>query len=143
MKGLPSGAMVEINTDLIGEGDLKREMDRAIVEAHAALIHRRDKEGKTGGACKISVEIEIGYDKDMRDTVAIRHVVTLKTPKNQTVSLVKEKNGRLLCQRGGASKDAPEQQRLFDAAGRPIGAIDKNTGEVIEEQPVAGKIGQQ
>lgn len=141
MKGLPSGAMVEINTDLIGEGSLKREMDQAIKEAHAALVKRREA-GQTGGACKISVEISIGYDPDMRETVEIKHVVTLKTPKNESVSLVKEKGGLLLCQPTGSSEDAPEQQRLFDGAGRPIGVLDKSTGELIEEQPVAGKIGQ-
>ena len=140
MKTIPSGAMVEINTDLIDEGKLKREMDDAIREAHEALVKRRESKA-TGGACKVTVEIEIGYDPDMRDTVAIKYSVSLKTPKNQSVSLVKEKGGRLLCQPSGSNADAPEQQQLFDGAGRPIGKVDTRTGEVIEEDEVAGKIG--
>lgn len=140
MNQVPHGSMVEITTELIGEGALLREMNQALKEAHAALLKRRE-DGQTGGACKISVEVTMGYDPDMRETVAITHCVTLKTPKNQSVTLVKEKAGRLLCQPSGSSTDIPEQQRLFDAQGRPIGLVDRRTGEVIDEQPVAGKIG--
>lgn len=138
-KGLPEGAMVEISTDLIDEGRLKLQIDEALREAHAALMRRREA-GQTGGECKISVDISMGYDPDMRETVTLTHCVSLKTPKNQSVSLVKEKAGRLLCQPSGSSTDIPEQQRLFDAQGRSLGVLDLETGELTSESEVVGKI---
>jgi hypothetical protein len=138
-KKLPDGAMVEISTDLIDEGKLKIQMDEALREAHAAMLRRKEA-GQTGGECKISVEISMGYDPDMRDMVTLTHCVTLKTPKNQSVSLVKEKAGRLLCQPSGSSSDVPEQQRLFDSNGRVIGVIDVQTGVLTDEPTVAGTI---
>lgn len=140
-KSLPTGAMFELDVHLIDEGRLVRQINESLREAHRALLRRKD-EGTTGGACKITVDISMGYDPDMRETVCITNSVTLKTPKNESVTLVKEKAGRLLCQPTGSSEDAPEQQRLFDAAGRAIGLFDPKTGEVLdqEESAVAGSI---
>lgn len=138
---IPSGAMVEMTADLIGEGSMVREINQSLREAHAALGKRRDDFGKTDGACKITVEIEVGYDPEMRETVTIKHCVTLRTPKNAVLTLAKDKGGHLLCQPNGSSEDTPDQQRLFDGSGRPIGLVDRRTGELSEELPIAGKVG--
>lgn len=136
---IPPGTMLEVNLDLIAEGRLVKQINQAIREAHTAL-ERRKKDGVTSGACKIAVDIGIQYDPEIRDTIAITHCVTLRTPKNEETSLAKEKNGVLLCQPTGSGDDDPDQQRLFDASGRPVGTIDRRTGEIVEPKAVAGKI---
>lgn len=140
MSEIPPGTMIEVTTELIAEGRLLRQMNAAIREAHAALERRRE-EGVTSGACTITASISIGYDPDMRDTVAITHCVTLKTPKNEETSLAKAKAGVLMCQPTGADGGDPEQQRLFDAQGRPIGTLNPRTGEITDTSEVVGKVG--
>lgn len=132
-------AMVELTVDLIDEGKLIKEINRSIQEAAAALSTRKAA-GKTGGVCKVNIEISLGYDKDMRDVVNVTNTVTLKTPKNEAHSMVKEINGHLLCQRDGSDAGDPDQQRLFSPRGTPLGTIDKKTGEVIPLGDVAGRI---
>lgn len=138
---VPHGALVELTTDLIDEGHFLKELDAAIRHAHDALKQRHER-GEIGGACTIQATVKIGYDKNSNDLIEIRTSVVTKTPKNERVSQVKEKGGVLLCQPSGSNDDTPDQQRLFDAQGRVMGAIDKKTGELIEEKAIAGRVGQ-
>jgi len=139
MPELAPGTMIEVTADLIAEGRMIRQINAAIREAFAALEERRE-DGQTTGACTITATIAIGYDPQLRDHVTLKHCVTLKTPKNEETSLVKAKGGVLLCQPTGADDSDPEQQRLFDAQGRPIGVLDPRTGEITDLDDVAGKI---
>lgn len=140
MPELAPGTMIEVTADLIAEGRMVKQINAALREAYLALERRRE-DGQTTGACTITASISLGYDPDMRDTIAITHCVTLKTPKNEETSLAKAKGGVLLCQPTGADESDPEQQRLFDAQGRPIGVLNPRTGEITEPDTVVGKVG--
>jgi len=140
LESLPSGTMVELSTGLIGEGKFIEEIDRALAEAAAALVKRKSS-GERSGSCKITATIDVGYDPDIEDHVTVVHCVVLKTPKNEKMTLVKEKGGRLLCDPSGSTASTPDQLRLFDRNGRPTGVLDTRTGELLEPPTTAGKIG--
>lgn len=88
-------------------------------------------------------ELRIYCDETCRDRRAVRrgaaehvrltHHVTTKTPKNERASLAKAVQGRLLVAPDGSRAESPDQQRLFDSLGRPIGLLDPLTGEIKQE----------
>ncbi len=136
---IPSGAMIELSLAEIGEGDLCRQANEAIAEAHAVLARRRDR-GYSTGKFGITIQINLEYDPDMRETVAITHSVQTRSPKEETRTLAREKGGMLLVQPVGSTTDSPDQMRLFDATGKPMGVLDRATGEMLQEMDVAGKV---
>jgi len=139
-KALPADTFVELRTDLIGSGNLVVEMDDALREAHDALKRRRER-GELGGDCTITATIKLGYDPDLKEHVKVVHCVTLKTPKNEMATIVKEKGDMLLCQLEGSTAETPDQLRLFDGRGRITGTLDRATGAVQEVNDVAGRVG--
>ncbi len=142
MSDIPSGAMVQINIDLIGEGELRKEFDEAIAEAHQIIARRREKGNFGGGKATVTATVSLEYDPDLKDTIVITHCVSTKTPKNEKVSMAAEKAGVMLCQLTGAGEDTPHQQRLFDRTGRAIGTLNPHTGELTEPpSDVAGVVG--
>lgn len=138
--GIPADAMIEMRVEDIDEGGLIRQMNASIKEAMAVLVARR-KRGEAKGEATITAQVRMGFDPKIENHVAIVHVVTMKTPKNERTSLVKEVAGRLLCQPGGANKDTPDQLALFSPRGVPIGRMDTATGELVDEPTVVGAVG--
>lgn len=135
---LPAGTLVEMTLDLIDEGNLKSEVNRHIAEAIRVLDERRKRGADSGGKCKITMTVELGFDKDLVDHVRLTHHVQTKTPKNERASLAKAVHGRLLVAPDGSRADSPDQLRLFDHFGRPIGRLDPLTG-VITQEPAPEK----
>jgi hypothetical protein len=135
--------MIQLGVEQIGEGDLIAQMNEAIAEAHRTLQRRRES-GYPSGKIKIGAEIAVEYDPNMPDHVAVRYSVSSRSPKEERVTLAKEKNGVLLVQPTGSSEDAPEQMRMFDKNGRLVGTMDQRTGEIrpaAEQETVVGKVG--
>lgn len=138
LNGLPSDALVEMSVGDIDKGGLVREMNSSMREALQALEARK-KRGTTSGEVVITAQVRIGYDEELEDHVRITSVVTLKTPKNDKVSLAKAIGGRLLCQPGGADATTPNQMPLFGHDGEALGILDRRTGEIVE--PPASVVG--
>jgi len=138
MKGIPAGAMVELDPSLINEGEFLREMKDAIEQAYAVL-NKRAELGNRSGKAVVSIDIALAFPKDIDNHIELVTCIVVKRPKTGKKTIVKEKNGRLLCQPIGTTADTPDQQRLFDAFGQPIGAIDRSTGEVLSEDEVSKK----
>lgn len=128
---VPADALVELTAELVGEGSLLREIDQALSEAAAALA-RRKLRGRIDGDCVVTATIRLGYDEEREDHVVVTHFVQLRTPRNEVVTSVVEKRGRLLCQPGGSGPDSPNQMRLFRPDGEPIGTVDRRTGELVD-----------
>lgn len=127
---IPADALVELTAQLVDEGRLVEDMDAALAEANG-VIERRKAAGKTGGKCKITATIELEADPEIEGHVIITYHVTTKTPRNDRSCLAKSAGGRLLCQADGARDETPDQLVLFDRRGRAIGAVDRETGEVM------------
>jgi len=138
---IPSGAYVELNVDLVSEGALRREIDRRIGQAFRELLEREQATGDKTGKAVVTAQIVIERGKDSEQFWRIRHKVQHAVPPITQMSLVKGVNGRLICQPEGAGKDDPDQMKLFDAQGRCKGVFDPQTGEIVEEPDVAGKVG--
>lgn len=140
-----SALFVQLGVHHIDEGALIQQLDESITEAHATLQRRRER-GYPTGKVKISAEITLEYDPDMADHVAVRHSVSTRTPKEERLTVAREKGGLLLAPTTGTSEDAPEQMRMFDRHGRLVGTLDKATGEIkpatAADQGVVGKVGQ-
>lgn len=138
----PADAYVEVTVETIGEGNrrLTTQINESLREAFRGLVDRRDR-GESAGTARITAEIRLEWNPDARDHVNIVHSVSLKTPKVEVGSIVKERGGRMLCQAEGSSMEPPEQMRLFDSMGRPRGTMDRVTGELLEESPIAGRVG--
>lgn len=130
---LPAGAMIELDTNGVDEGKFRRQLDRALSEGHIALKKYREDTGDGKGKVEIVAKLVMAYDPDAEEYLTIDHVVKTRIPVKVRRTIVKEKNGRMLCQPTGSSPDSPDQQRLFDGQGRPIGTIDKSTGELVPE----------
>ena len=138
MKNLPAGAMVELDPSLINEGEFLREVKEAI-EAAYGVLNKRAEMGNRSGKAVVTCDISLAFPKDIDNHVEITTCITVKRPKTGKKTIVKEKNGRLLCQPIGTTADTPDQKRLFDGHGRPIGAIDRKTGEVLDEAQIEKK----
>jgi len=123
-KPLPADTYVEITVERVAEGQFCEEITAALREAHAALAKRRDR-GELGGECVLTATVRIGYDPALKEHVRLVHAVSLRTPKNECVTVVKERGGALLCQLSGSTGDSPDQA----------------TGEVHETKEVAGRVG--
>ncbi len=122
----PAGAMVQIDTDLIDEGKFRKRLDRAVLQAHRALReHVQDCQDRKARAVVLA-KITLQYDVDADEHVSIDHAVKVQAPVRTCRTYVKEKAGLLLCQPGGSSADAPEQQKFFYPNGMPINT---ETGE--------------
>lgn len=138
-KMLPAGAMIELNLAQINEGDLLREINAQMATAHRELQSYREATGAANGVCKVGVELAFSYDPDMKDHVVVTHSVKLAVPARTNKVIVKESGGKLLCQPTGADGKSPDQMRLFDAKGNPIGMFDEEDG-FVPASDVAGKI---
>jgi hypothetical protein len=140
MKGIPADAMVELTPELIGEGEMMRELTDALRDAHAIMARRAEK-GDFSGKAGVVLEIGMKRVKGAEDHMEVSFVVLVKRPKNVKATLVKERQGKLLCPLDGSSGENPDQMRMFDGKGRPLGTLDKATGEIKETETVVGKIG--
>lgn len=127
---IPADALVELTTMLVDEGRLVEDIDAALAEANGVL-ERRKAAGKPGGKCRITATVELEADSEIDGHVVITYHVTTKTPRNDRSCLAKSAGGRLLCQVDGARDETPDQLVLFDRLGRAIGAVDRETGEVV------------
>jgi hypothetical protein len=137
---------VELCTDLIDEGGLKRAMDRAIGRT---LRELRDYERDTldrGGEVSVQATIRVKRSPGTSEHFDVVYHVTTKVPTPKHKSQVKERGGRLLCQPSGSSDGDPDQMLFFDSRGRIIGPsgpgenVDPATGEVVDAGDVAGSI---
>lgn len=145
---LPAGAMVQLSAELIDEGKFLHQLNRTITKAHAGLAEYRHETSDGTASCTIQCQIKISYDPEMANHVLIEHAIKSKLPGRKVRTLVKEAGTEgaeiLLVQPTGSSSDNPDQLRMFDNRGKPIGVLDKTTGEVIDEKPdqtgVAGRI---
>ena len=142
LPAIPSDALIQVTADQIEKGEMVRELNEAIAEAHAALDRRRRK-GHEKGKVTVKLVIEIAPIAKCDDIVDIAYQVEVKAPKDKRSCTAKSVNGMLLCQADGASNESPDQLRLFNRRGVPIGLIDTATGELkpADEKPaVAGSI---
>lgn len=142
---IPPGAYVGVNVNNIDEGKLKKRLDRQLTRAMKELKDYEEQSGDRSGKAVITATIALARSKDSKEFWAITYGVKIATPMPKNLSLVKERNGHLLCQPTGASEFDPDQMVIFDDKGRPIGGTDPETGEVYDgaDKPtVAGSIGQ-
>lgn len=137
---MPADTYVELSAELIDEGKFIAEITSSCREAHAALVKRKER-GEFGGECTVNATVRMGYDPDVKGLINVTTCVVLKTPKNEHTTLVKETGGMMLCQLDGSSAETPDQLRLFDSKARPIGTLDKHTGEVAPVEEIAGRVG--
>lgn len=141
-KDMPAQPYVELQLGDIDEGALLAEINAELAKAHAAIV--RAETERDGDKFTASLTIKIKMLRSGRETFAIETDVASKLPRPKRISLVKEKNGRLLCPLGGASGEHPDQLRLiYDEFGRGTHQLDKRSGtiEPVERVEPVGKIG--
>lgn len=137
--GIPADAMVELTADLVDDGRMVKDLNSSIAEA-SGVLERRRAAGKAGGKCKIALTIELESDPELEDHVTVTYHVTTKTPRNDRTCLVRSAGGRLLCRPDGADAETPDQMVLFSRRGEVVGAIDRQTGEVLDPPETVGKV---
>lgn len=142
MPAIPPDALIQVTAEQIESGEMMRELNDAIAEAHTALDRRR-KKGHEKGKVSIKLVIEIAPIPKCEDIVDIAYQVEVKSPKDKRSCTAKSVNGKLLCSADGATNESPDQLRLFNRRGVAIGLVDTATGELKapDETPaVAGSI---
>ncbi len=141
LPAIAADALIEVTAEQIERGMMLQELNEAISEAHRALDRRR-RAGHEKGKVTVKLVIDITPIPKIDDAVDIAYQVEMKAPKDKRSCTAKSVNGLLLCQADGASSDSPDQLRLFNRRGIPIGLIDTDTGELkpVESPTVAGKI---
>jgi hypothetical protein len=131
MLNVPAGAYLELNLDLIDEGNLRVQADNAIRKAVAELLDYEKQTEDRGQSAEITVKLKIRRAKNANEHFEVTHTTAVKVPTPKRTSIVKEANGRLLCQPNGSSASDPDQMVFFDRHGR----------QIAHEEEVAGRIG--
>ena len=131
----PEPAYVELDAQHISEGKFLAAMNRRLRDAFKRLKEFEQEAGPGAGKVSVTGRVEIRRAKNLQEHYEVLFEVTAKTPTMKVGSVVKEKNGRLLCRPQGSAEDSPDQQLLFDAAGNQVGGIDPDTGEVYGPAP--------
>lgn len=144
---VPPGAFLELDTDLVDEGRMRRGLDRAIKKCVREIIEYEREVDSKDGKGEVALKLIIRRAKGAEEHFEVIHETKIKTPTPRRASFVRERAGRLLCQPTGSNSGDPDQQLLFDGMGRVIGGgappepeqeeIDTETGEV---SPVVGRI---
>lgn len=135
---------LELSTDLIAEGKFKKKVDAEIRRVFRELREYEAEVGKTGKAV-INAKITINSAKGMNDHYQVKFVVKSAVPVVESSTLVKQKNGRLLCRPEGSAEDSPDQAILqFDDQGNPVAGVDPDSGEEYgtapQESGVVGRV---
>jgi hypothetical protein len=116
-------------------------LDNAIKKALSELREYHKATDSSGGKAKIKLDITLAKETDQ--FYGVSYSTKVESPGVQRTSMVKEAQGRLICQPTGASErdsDDPDQMLIFDSTGKIIGDLNKDTGELVPA--VAGKIKQ-
>lgn len=121
----------EVRAADIHEGGFLEELNQAIADAHATLHKRLVRDGEKCSV-KIVAEIQLRADPKIDGYVEIESAVTFRAPKEARSSMAISRGGRILCQPDGTN-EAPDQLKLFDKKGKPVGVLDPATGEMRPE----------
>jgi hypothetical protein len=144
---VPSGAMVELTADLIDEGLFLKQLNIKLRKAHRELKEYVDETGDGKAKAVLMCRVELCYDADAEDFIAITHNVGTRIPTPKKKTFVKERGGRMLVQPIGSTDSSPDQMSLFDREGRVIGRLNTRTGEIeasnkgASESGVVAKLG--
>lgn len=132
-KAPPPGAFVSVGIDQIDEGRFKKQLDASMLKAYSDLAEYIKATDDQSGKATLTFKIILTKTKGVKDHFTIKTTKAVSIPQPVVESVVKVRNGKLLCQPIGASEHDPDQQAFFDADGKPIG--------VDAEKDVAGTIG--
>jgi hypothetical protein len=131
---VPPGAFVELTLPLVDEGECLAKVNRAIRRAMRGLRSYEEETDDKTQCAVVSLKLKIKRTKGAQDHFDVTYGTKVETPEAKRTSIVKERNGKLLCQPAGSNEGAPEQQLFYDAKGRIIGGVDPETGEVADPE---------
>lgn len=142
MEGVvPAGTYVELDVDKINEGAFRERIEELLRTGLKDYLRWEHAMDRKDGSFTVSAKINVSRVANSESHFAVKADVNLKTPVVQRTSLVKGAGGVLLCQPEGSSGDDPAQIRLFDGLGRPKGVVNKETGELIDEDSsIVGRV---
>lgn len=139
---IPQGNYVELNIDHIDEGDFRKQLEDTIRRAFEQLIEREKISDDRSGKAKIKCELMI--ERESEKYFSIKTKVDHKVdPLPARSYQFREGGGKMLTNPDDSLNDT-DQLRLFDKHGKSAGAVDLQTGEVLDEEAdtsVAGKVG--
>lgn len=138
---VPPGALLEIDPTLIDEGKFMEVMTARLRQAYRDLLSYEEETQDRTSKVVTTAKITVCRIPNVENHFEVSYCVSNAIPSATRNSVVKEANGRLLCQPAGSNSDTPDQQLYFDSRGRIIGGpddVDLATGE--ERKHVAGKI---
>ena len=140
---VPSGMYIELNIDVINDGDFKESINRAIQRGLREYLNWENASDRKDGCFEIHATLRFSRIPNSQEHFIIEDRVKLKVPDISHQSTTKVANGLFLCQPEGTSMDDPDQIRLFDSRGRAKANLNLETGELIEEtgEDIAGKVG--
>ncbi len=139
---VPAGMYVEVDVDLIDEGQFKKRLNEALARGFRDLMEWEESTGRSDGALQVKALIKVSRMSKSDTLFHIEAEVNGKIPPVRSDSCATGGEKRLICQPEGTRDDDPDQIKLFDRRGRPKGGIDLSTGEVIDPAPdVVGSVG--
>lgn len=141
---IPPGAYVMTTAREVSGGKMLNELDTIFTNAGRSL-QEQFEDGSSKAKAKITLSVVIEAEKDS-DVAMIEYAIKLDAARRKRLSSAKFARGRLLNQSTGTEDGDPSQIPLFDGQARPVGVIDRETGEFVDpsakDEDVAGKIGQ-
>lgn len=143
-----AGMYVQATAATIADGEFRSAIDETVREVFAALEEYEKQSGNQTG--KAAGEIKFTVSRNSKEHFNFAFETGVKRPKIKTISLVRAASGRPLVAldpEDDADLNGRRQMNLltFDRFGNEQATINKETGEILEEDEdadVAGRIAQ-
>lgn len=137
------GEYVEAGLNDLDDGEFRKRFDDALRELFRGLVAYEKATGETDKAAELTVKLKLKRNTDKY--FEITDSITRKLPSRKSQTLARAAEDRLLTPAESNSlNDHDQLQMRFDRFGRPAGAINPATGEVVdpaaEESGTAGRI---
>ncbi len=137
----PPGAYVELEAALIDEGRFIETLNAALRRAFQELRDYHKATDSSKGTAVVTCKVSLCRSSGAKEFYDVTHGVKVTAPEVKRTSMVKEGQGKLICQPAGSNEDSPDQMLFYDHTGRIIGTVDLKSGEIAEEKQPPAPIG--
>lgn len=142
---MKTGGYLEATADRIDEGKFLSALNDALRRAMTALDDYEKTTEDLKGKVKVAVAVNMSRMKGSREFMTLDYQINVTPPKKNRSVVVRGGQGRLLVDADGEGSLNNADQLLlptFDRFGNERAAINKDTGEVVEDEDtgVAGTL---
>lgn len=117
----PPGAYVELDLNLIDEGNFKTLVEQKIKQALDGLLQYEQDSGDLTAAATVTVKIKLERQTGSQQFLDTSYSAKTEVPVVTRATQVRLAGNRLLVQPTGSNEGCPDQQLFFDARGNIIG----------------------